>query len=121
MSRSSEKDDQTGRAPMNLDAPQEVWLMVEGLDTALEDADISEADGIEEPLLRKECDWCGEVSSSGYFVAVRDQNYQVCPICWGRSPAYIDSRRAGYSHEDACRMLSGNRGNGAILRWASGT
>lgn len=81
------------------DESQEVWLMIEGLEALEELGDT--------PSM-KECDWCGESSSSGYFVAVRDQNYKVCAICWGRSPSYVDFRREGHSHEEACRRLSGN-------------
>lgn len=91
------------------DEPREVWLMIEGLEEA-ESAAAREEGGVGEPLLRKECDWCGETSSSGFFVAVGDQNYQVCSICWGRSPAYVDFRREGHSHESACQKLAGNRG-----------
>lgn len=89
------------------DEPQEVWLMIEGLD-ALETLDDPATANATLPLGRSQCDWCGETSGTGYFVAVREQNYRVCSICWGRSPAYVDFRREGYSHEDACRKLSGN-------------
>lgn len=99
------------KGPMTWEEPEEVWLMVEGLD-ALEGTDGREVGGRTKPLLKENCDWCGERSGSGYFVAVRDQSYQVCPMCWGRAPAYVDSRRAGHSHEEACRMLSGNHGAG---------
>ena len=107
MSNLNEQGTLDRRGSMTGDDPQEVWLMIEGLDGL----DFQEASGSTRPLLRENCDWCGESSGSGYFVAVRDQNYQVCPICWGRSPAYIDSRRAGFSHEEACRMIGGSRGD----------
>jgi len=114
MSEVRECNTQGSHTAMSWDDPQEVWLMVEGLD-ALEGAEHRKADGKAEPVLRKECDWCGEVSSNGYFVAVRDQNYQVCSICWGRSPDYVDFRREGASHEEACRRLTGNRGAAVVL------
>lgn len=97
--------EQTHTAP---EEAQEVWLMVEGLDAVAELGDGADNDHTAAFSGDKECDWCGESSGSGYFVAVRDQNYRVCSMCWGRAPAYVDFRREGHSHEEARRRLSGN-------------
>ncbi len=79
---------------------EEVWMMVDGLEDV---ADISPNASSSETT----CDWCEEPSSSGYFVAISDERYGLCPICWGRSPDYVELRREGFSHESAYRKLMG--------------
>jgi hypothetical protein len=82
--------------------------MIEGLDAVAELGGVVENDRTAAVLGKKECDWCGESSGNGYFVAIREQNYKVCSICWGRAPDYVDFRREGQSHDEARRRLNGH-------------
>jgi hypothetical protein len=51
------------------------------------------------------CDWCGQPRGSEYVVAAQDRCDALCPICWGRSPAYLEWRGEGLTHEAALDRL----------------
>jgi len=86
---------------------KEVWLMVEGLD-GLEPLSTNGEEEVRDTfLIPSACDWCGESASSGYFVAIEEERYGVCAICWGRSPSYVEFRREGLPHLEAYRKLVG--------------
>lgn len=54
------------------------------------------------------CGWCAEETASGEYLVVADnQNYQVCPTCWGRSPGYVELRSAGWTHEASLARVIG--------------
>jgi hypothetical protein len=55
--------------------------------------------------MRDACDWCGQPRGSGYVVAAPDRCDALCPICWGRSPAYLEWRGEGLTHDAALNRL----------------
>ena len=51
------------------------------------------------------CDWCGDRCGHDYIVVVQTEEYGVCPLCWGRSPTYLELRQEGMRHEAALRQI----------------
>ncbi len=65
-------------------------------------------DDLDGDLSRQEpgrCDWCGSSSGNQYLVVAQTQVYAVCPICWGRSPTYLELTQEGVRHEAALTRL----------------
>ena len=42
--------------------------------------------------MTQECDWCGKPCGNEYIVVAEDRCDNVCPLCWGRSPDYLELR-----------------------------
>ena len=55
--------------------------------------------------VQEACDWCGQPRGSGYVVVAQERCDGVCPICWGRSPDYLELRGEGLAHEAALDRL----------------